>query len=172
MQLHHLKRECLPKGFILGQFIGSLALIGSICFLSGSFFLVYERAAVRREVDRLYAAMLYMQRKAIIEGVSCSVLFDGKGQGYTADAPHRLGTGVKFGASAGVKGPPSRALCVIKECCTWPNGVCAFYPDGTISAGAIYLTDRRNACTYALTCDASETSHIRRYLYDGSWKLL
>lgn len=170
MQLHRLKRECLPKGFILGQFIGSLALIGSICFLSGSFFLVYERAAVRRDVDRLYAAMLFMQRKAIIEGVSCSVLFDLKQQCYTADAPHRLGNGVKFGVSAGIKGPPSRATYVIKDFCSWPDGRCVFYPDGTISAGAIYVTDSRNACSYALTCDASETSHIRRYYYNGNWQ--
>lgn len=171
MRLHHLKRECLPKGFILGQFIGSLALIGGICFLSGTFFLIYERSTVRREIDRLYAVMLFMQRKAIIEGTVCSILFNDKEQSYMADSTHRLSGGVKFGAGAGIKGPPSRPERTIIDPCSWQHSTCFFYPDGTISSGAIYMTDARGAHTYALTCDASETNHIRRYYYNGAWHM-
>ena len=116
--------------------------------------------------------MLYMQRKAMIEGATCAVLFNLKEQSYIADVTHRLGAGVRFGASAGAKGPPSRPEHTIGDACTWPGGMCIFYPDGTISAGAIYLIDRRGIYAYALTCDVSETSHIRRYFYDGKWRIL
>ncbi len=172
MLLHHLKKGCLSKGFVLGQFIGGFALIGGICFLSLSFFGIYERAAVRRELDRLYAAMLFMQRKALIEGKAAVLAFSLKDHCYTADVKHILPAGVRFGSSAGVYGPPSRPDKLIKDPIVWPKGMVTFYPDGTIVAGALYLTDVRGSCIFALTCDASETTHIRRYRYDGNWKPL
>ncbi len=43
---------------------------------------------------------------------------------------------------------------------------------GFISAGALYLTDRKKSILYALTCDASHVTHIRRYRYEGRWVLL
>jgi hypothetical protein len=171
--LLHLKKGYLSKGFILSYYIGGFAFIGSVCFLSLSFLSLYERAAVRRDVDRLYAAMLFMQRKALIEGTPCMLFFDKKKGGYTADVFYRLTSGVRFGAAHGVCGPPSKADKPISDPIVWPSGVVTFYSDGTIAAGAVYLTDARGSCTYAITCDASETTHIRRYRYDnGKWQPL
>lgn len=172
MRLLHLKKGYLSKGFILSHYIGGFAFIGSICFLSLSFFTIYERAAVRREIDRLYAAMLFMQRKAIIEQKPCMLVFNRIKQGYVADVFHSFSSGVRFGAAQGVCGPPSKPDKAIKDPVVWPGGVVTFYPDGTIAAGAVYLTDASGRCTYAITCDASETSHVRRYRYDAKWNLI
>ncbi len=114
--------------------------------------------------------MLFMQRKAMIEGEPCVLYFDIACRRYSAESAQQLSSTVRFGAGDKVKGPPWRPERTIREPTTWKNGV-VFYPDGTIAAGAVYLTNARGEYTYALTSDASEASHIRRYFYDGLYAL-
>ncbi len=160
------------KGFTLLELMIVLALLMGIAGLSSYFLVFTDTMAVRREVDRLYAVLLYMQRKALLERRQLVLVFDPKRSSYTADHEHVLDHAVLFSYKEGVRGPPSHPIDTVKVAITWPSNRVTFFPDGTIAAGACYLTDRHRSCQYALTCDASEVTHIRRYRYDGKWILV
>jgi prepilin-type N-terminal cleavage/methylation domain-containing protein len=160
----------MRKGVTLLELCIVLALIALIVTLSSSF--LVPSGSVRQEVERLYAAILYMQRKALLERKQLSLIFDTSRNSYHADTEHILGPGVVFGIQKNVLGPPSLPTRLLKEPITWPSNMITFYPDGTISAGAVYITDTKRSCLYALTCDASEITHVRRYRHQEKWELV
>ena len=86
---------------------------------------------------------------------------------------------VIFGVQQGLCGPPSSAHHPISDPITWRHKKIVFYPPdhplssaGGIASGTVYLTDRARSCSYALTCDASYGSILRRYQYKDGWKLI
>ena len=85
---------------------------------------------------------------------------------------HILPASVCFGTAPGVKGPPSSPDFVISNPVTFKDSAIIFYPDGVIQAGAIYLTDNRKRCTYALSCAVSKVSYLRKYQYTNRWDLI
>ena len=118
-----------------------------------------------------------MQRKALLEGKACSITFHLEKNQYVADRMYTLSSGVHFGVPAELLGPPSNPVSTISRPITWPENKITFYPEGSIkdaaiSAGAVYLTNKQKSIAYALTCDASCVSHLRRYRYQEKWVLL
>lgn len=178
----HKALRALTSAYSLFECVVVLALLALIFSFSAYFINNRGSAAlVHQDLDRLHAVLVFMQRKALLEGKACCVSFDLKKNRYTADTVHTLSRGVIFGAPDQVHGPPSRPTALITNSVTWPQGIITFYPasldgqiivPGAISAGAIYLTDTKKSCLYALTCDASAFTHIRRYRYDNSWVLI
>ncbi len=204
--------KALKGAYSLFELVVVLALVTFIMSLSTYFIGIADYAVVHRDLDRLYAVLVFMQRKAILEGKPSTVVFDLKKNTYTADQLYSLSSGVIFGVPDNILGPPSYPVNVIKEPITWPGKRITFYPDGyigdnsihdcdgslhdyssgdgavdgrtlpnrsflgasggTIAAGALYVTDRKKSVLYALTCDASHVTHIRRYRYEGRWVLL
>lgn len=170
----------LKRGHTLFELLIVFALITLIFSFSAHFVEMTDHSCVVRDLDRLHAAIIYMQRKAMLEHKGCSITFDIPKRRYTADQAYTLSPGVEFGTPDNVLGPPSRPTTKIKEAVTWPRGTIAFYGASavpTISSGALYLTNSKKTCCYALTCDASEVTHIRRYRYTytgsrGNWVLL
>lgn len=162
----------MSKGFTLFEFIIVLALILCIVYLSASIISFSTQTAIRLEVDRLYAALQYMQRKAVLERTSQTLIFNTARNSYVVDHEHVLQGGSTFGVKKGVCGPPSCPSKPLKKQITWPLDTITFFQDGTIAAGAVYLTDQHGSCLYALTCDASCMTHIRRYCFDGGWRAI
>lgn len=160
------------SGTSLFELILCIALFALILSLSAHFMRGTDHLLVERELDRLYAAILFLQRKAIIEHKPCHLTFDMRHRQYYTDTSSTLSLGIMFGVPHGVLGPPSRPIHLIEEPITWPQRTLTCYPDGTISAGTLYITNAKQTYLYALTCDASQVSHIRRYRYDGRWILL
>ncbi len=159
-------------GFSLIELMIALALLVFLVRLGLGAFAIYDRMVVRMELERLYMLFVYLQRRAVYEARAHTVQFDSEHQAYSRLPKIRehLTKGVIFGVTSGAKGPPSQPSELIHTPVTFPDQCVTFYPDGTIQAGAIYLTDTRHRYGYALTCAVAQVSHIRRYmLSDKKW---
>ena len=146
-----------------------LCLIGSSLYLFSFSFTVSVRHRVWAELDRLYTVIRYLQRKALLDGTTYSVTFDGKLGSYRADTIWHLDKSVRIGIPPGILGPPSKPKEQISHGCSWPKNTLEIYPMGSLSAGAVYLSDIKGRYIVALTVDASEITGIRRYYYDKTW---
>jgi hypothetical protein len=157
-------------GFSFFELTVVIAVLALMWYLSLQIY-VYD-CSVRAELELLCATFIFMQRKAILEHEPCRLIFDDKRACYKAAECHALKPGVCFGFLPGVLGPPSLPTVPLTDSITWPEKVVTFYPNGTISAGAVYLTDHKKSVLYALTTDASAVTHIRRYRFKKRWILL
>ena len=164
--LHH-KKALLPNaGYTLIELCLVISLIGLLAVISLP--RLSKALWIHADLNRLYAYCTYLRRKAMITQEVQTMKF-GK-RSYSADLEIELSHGVCFGTVQNILGPPGNPHKKVAGPLTWPRKILRFYPDGTMSAGAAYLTD--GSCMYALTIDASEISMIRRYRYDTQWKWL
>lgn len=161
----------LNRGFTYFEIMLVVALLGCMLCVSASFFSI-PALRVRSEVEKLHAVLLYLQRKALIEHKCHSITFDLAKHSYHADRDHTLQKSVVFGVKKAMYGPPHQPRSLLEVPCTFKNNTIIFYPDGTITAGTIYLIDTAHKAAYALSCDASEITHIRTYMYSGEWRPL
>ncbi len=155
------------RGFTLFEVLLVLGLLSCIVYLSCSVLLLSQHSALTYEIDRLSSVILALQRKALLDNQTQKLTFEPTHNRYKADVLHTLSPGISYGILPSVKGPPSKPLRELQQAITWPANTLYCYPDGTISSGAVYLTDGKTLA--ALTCDASAVSHIRRYSYKESW---
>ncbi len=145
-------------------------LVVTITMVNVSFL---HRGTVRCEVDKLYAACMYLQQCALSSNKEFTLEFDEQHQEYRFDGRvERLDGAVCFGVPNNVKGPPSQPNTIIKSAITFPGRHIIFYPDGVIGSGTVYLTDAKKSTLYALSSAVAQVSHLRKYGYTDSWKLL
>ncbi len=170
----HLKRVLLRNslGHTLIELCCVLALIGCIGLVSTRFLVIYNSYRVRVELNRLHAALLYVRRKALLEGKAQRIRFDESTQSYQVEVVHTLSQKVRFGIVQGIKGPPGDPRKPLEKAITWRGATLEVLPDGTVSSGSVYLTDESRSCLYALTSDASAITGVRRYCYRSSWELI
>lgn len=163
------------NGYSFFEFVIVLGHIAFLVSLSFYFMGIYESALVHAELDRLYAVLIFMQRTAVFENRSVTVTFEPEKNRYIADRRYTLSRGVIFGVPDKIFGPPSHPSAPMQPPITWPGNCITFYPDGqneSMSAGALYLTNKRKTVVYALTSDASQIPHLRRYRHSGRWLLM
>lgn len=152
-----------------------IALIGVIATAGLIGFKRYPATLVRMELNRLTAVCIYMRRKALIEGHVQRLMFGKDMRSYSVDTVIRLVPPVIFGTLPQVKGSPGDPRKELKEPITYTHKSIEAYPDGTLSAGTVYLSDESHACLYALTTDASAVTAMRIYRYgsaEGRWELI
>ena len=82
-----------------------------------------------------------------------------------------------FGFLPSIKGPPSNPKSLIKSYTTFDQegdcNVITLYPDGSSSAGSVYLICPKKQKICALTCSVSQVLWNRRYLYhNATWTLI
>ncbi len=150
-------------------------LLGLITCLAVVNYGVYHPFLVRTELNRLYAAFVYVRRKALLEGRTQRIIFYEGERSFTVDTTQYLAPQVLFVVPQKVKGPPGNPTKVITRAITFKNSILEAYQDGTLSAGTLYLADEARSCLYALTTDASAITGLRRYRYIFSsqvWKPL
>ncbi len=191
---HHKKVSSHNVGFTLSEIVWTLSLVQLIIALSVPFIFWSKRITVFHEMQRLYATLQYAQRKALIERKPCTLVFYPERGSYALDHEHVMDASVIFGIQPGLCGPPSAASHQITDAITWPHKKIVFYPLdhaknsagtstlgtntlgtsalGASTSGTVYMTDTARSCCYALTCDASYGSILRRYRYKGKWELL
>ena len=145
-----------------------LSILAFVLTLSLKLSSAYHSLSARAELNRLQTVITYLRRKAIITQQSATITFHQ--DGYTADRTWHLSSGVEFGSIPGVKGPPSDPKKPLSSAITFCNNRLELFPDGSVSAGAIYMTDASRSCLYALTSDASAFSGIRCYRYREKWE--
>ncbi len=168
--MQHLKKVLPPSGYTLIELCCVISLLGLLLGLSFRLARVYHSFSVRTELNRLYTVITYLRRKAIIEQQPQTICFTKKG--YRADREWRLADTVLFGIRKNIQGPPSDPKKPITAAITFRNNTLNIYPDGTLSAGAVYLTDTSRSCLYALTSDASAISGVRCYRSRKKWEPL
>lgn len=161
------------NGFSLIELSIVIALIALLAFLSHAHIGFFNRMLVRAELEHLYTVCYCMQRRALMYNKPQTVQFDLKNGTYaTEQCTYRLPSHVIFGTAAGVKGPPSSPNALIAEPITFKNNKITFHADGVIQPGAIYLTDTSRGCSYALSCSVAQVSYLRKYQYNGAWKII
>jgi prepilin-type N-terminal cleavage/methylation domain-containing protein len=160
------------SGFTLFELLMVIAIISGLSLISLHFLSLSGTVPLRVEVERLRTHLLYLQKKAQLERKPQHLVFDVERRGYkTVQEWHAFSPGLSIAIKKELLGPPSHPDKPLIQAVTFFNKTVTCYADGTISAGAVYLTDSR--AFYALTCDASELTCIRCYESDGkNWKLL
>lgn len=150
-----------------------MSLIAIIVFLTGSSLSFLERMMVRAELEQLYITCYLLQRSAMMLHQSHILTFDVAQHSYHYKNVHySLPIQVRFGTAPHVKGPPSTADGEIEIPVTFKEYNITFTPEGIIQPGAIYLTDRSQVCTYALSSAVGHVSYLRKYQYTHAWCLL
>lgn len=160
----------MRKGFTLIEILIVVLIFSIITAFSLSFIRVTDAAYARAELEKLCACMLYLQARACSEQKQKILTFNLKEQSYTANTQHhKLPHMVQFGVQSRVKGPPSDPTHILGDPISFKDKQVIFYPDGTISAGTVYVTDCKHSCLYALTSGISQVSYLRRYKYEKKW---
>lgn len=137
---------------------------------------------VRLELDNLYGHCMRLQQEALLTGRRRELVFDTIHQRYEIDKKtYALSPHVMFADPSHAPRPPSQTKGPqIKESgidesqagITFVKNKIIFYPDGIISSGTVYLTDKLKKHLYALSVGISQVSFIRRYSYQNGWVLL
>lgn len=163
----------ISSGFSLIELMITIALCALVVTLTVVNVSFLHRGTVRSEVDKLYAACMYLQQCALSGNQEYILELDEQKNEYSFDGRvERLESPVHFGFAENAKGPPSSPRNPIKSAITFPGKRIMFYPDGVISSGTVYLTDGSGNVLYALSSGIAHVSHLRKYSYNDIWVLL
>jgi prepilin-type N-terminal cleavage/methylation domain-containing protein len=155
-----------------------LALVAILATLVVTSSNIYSRFLVRAELDKLYSVCSYVNQLAQVTGSPQTISFNTQQANYSYEnVQEQLAPQVIFGAVAGAKGPPSSPRNSITRAVTFPNNQIVFHPTGIMQAGTVYISSRHSGSqelrnTHALSCAVSQVSFLRRYVYDGTWRLV
>lgn len=185
------------SGVTLIELIVTLALVMLMAGLGVQVALRADNLFVCAEIEHLRALIIYLQQKARLERRQQVLTFDLDNQSYKyTTTQYKLGHSVVFcsppvslhdslenkldnklyknKSDKNYKGDTGK-----KEKkhtpSTFKHNSIYCYPDGTISAGTVYLAHRqrmRHTSYYALTCGVGHISYIRIYCYkNNTWTL-
>ena len=160
------------SGFTLVEMMVTLALLA---FLVGAISLnisFLSSLSVRSDIEALRVVCMCAQRKAIATNSECVIALDLAGNCYMCDGQvFTLHKDTMFGVLPDIKGPPANPTVSITHPITFKQQKIVCYPDGIISAGAVYLADKSKRVQYALSSGVAQVSYLRTYRYDGTWQL-
>ncbi len=161
------------EGFLLIQIGIVLALLVLIITLSLSHSNLLRKQLMHAEVEKLAVLFRYFQQRACVMQTEQKLTFDERTSSYFSDNyKQTLPFGIQFGSVPNCYGPPSHPQTRINKGITFKNNTVVFSPDGSISAGTLYLVDAEKKLTYAITSPISHISFLRIYRYDSVWKCL
>jgi prepilin-type N-terminal cleavage/methylation domain-containing protein len=161
------------KGFSLIEMMVVLCVVAILISLATINMRFLNRAAIMTNIDVMYNACYCLQKTAMATNTTQELTIDALQHSFAcADIKHQFPAMMQFGILPNVKGPPSAPLSFLSAAITFVDRKILFYPDGTISAGIIYITDVDKSMIYALSCGVSSVSVLRKYRYDGKWHLI
>ena len=133
-----------------------------------------RQQSISSELDKLQIVCHLLQKQAVNYGRKEYLLFNVADHAYFyCNHTEHLTQGCFFNYIKGVSGPPANPKEAISLPVTFPHQKIIFYPNGAISAGTVYLTDKYAKTMYALTVPISQVSFMRKYKYhNGSWTYL
>lgn len=162
-------------GISLLEVVLSVALLMLILTMSMPLFVMHKRLFVKAELENIYGLMLYLQRKASVECSIQTLVFNTSNTTYSINntaATSKLAQDVIF-AQPRFTHNKSFKRDQLERPTSFKNGTVYFYPDGTITAGTLFLTDSKHSCAYALTCGVAQIGFIRKYRFSGdTWAIL
>lgn len=160
--------------FFISELIVVLALVVLLVSLSipHSFFL--RRVVLQMQLEKFALLFMQLQQRAIASNKQEVITVDVATNSYTLGAgQHVLPAGIQFNFLTHVLGPPAAPTQLVTQAVTFPNKKIIFYPDGTVSAGTLYMTDEKRQLMCALTCPVAQFSLVHKYRYNANkWVLL
>jgi len=159
-------------GFAVLELLIVLSLITLSAGLGLAWFSVFDRFMIRLELDTLYTHCMRLQQEAQLTGQTKELIFDHVHHSYEIGQKwYVLSSHVRFAERADIQGPPSQRK-GHQQGITFIKDKILFYPDGIISSGTVYITDKAKKYLYALSVGVSQVSYIRKYVYQNGWVIL
>jgi len=138
-------------GFSLMELSIVCMIIAVLCLVGIYTHSWFNHILVHQELNRLHTTFIALSARAMLYQTPCHFV-------CTND---QLVPGVQFGATNTFT-PHAQGAPEI-----------AFYPNGKMKSGTLYLTDRNEQCLYCLTIPVGHVSYMRRYkLHHNQWVLL
>lgn len=160
-------------GFTLVELLVTLTLVVVLVSVSVVNLSFMRQSLVQSELEKLYAFCGYVQQVARATNQPQTLFFDVEKNRYEfGKHRERLNGSVKFGVPADVQGPPSAPTDLIESPVTFTGNMMVFNSTGTIKPGTIYLMDKQRDAVYALTVPVGPLSYMRKYRYDGTWRVV
>lgn len=165
---------CAPqRGYTLLELVAVLAIIGliGVCALAH----VKRMNALMLEADaRLLAStILYLQHEARATGLAQELVCDVHHQKYEYSGSSVTFSGSTiYGSMPGAFGPPADPREPINKPVTFVGNRVRVHPNGTISAGCIYLASKDGSTCFAVSCSVGKGHMMKLYRYNNGWELL
>lgn len=162
------------NSFTLIELLVTLSLIVLIVSLSIPKITSHDSILQANELNALFTTISYLQQKAISSNTEQTIDFSLSKRTYSyiirnKKNIHQLATTIQFGYLVGSKGPPSKPTKSIIKAITCKNkkneNQMIFFPNGSITPGTIYLTNKNKTLMSALTTPISKVPFIRKYNY-------
>lgn len=162
------------RGFSVVEVVVVLALIALLMGLTMSIGSWFARFLVQREIHKFQTLCYYVQAHAVATGHEEMIRLDRHKQGYWYhETFHALPPGIAYAIMPRIAYGPGQRAYHRHNPISYVNDTIHFYPDGTIQAGTLYMSDRTTQ--YALTTNVGAISYIRIYYYDPvlqNWTLM
>lgn len=168
------------KAFTLIEVMLSVSLVVILLAIMVARLSLLSEYWLYREQDQLAAVITYVRHKAIAANTQQKILLYPEQKSYSYGYPgvrHKtitLGCGVSFGWLPGTSGPPAQPERPIVKPITFPmvnnhyEIIC--HPDGTVTAGTLYLLDSKKKTMVALTINIGTFAMVRKYKhYNYRW---
>ena len=161
-----------PLGFSLIETMIVLVIVTILMSLLSLNLSFLQAGYAQHELSLFHSRLHALQQTAIVTGKSQSMaIVPGENSYYWDGQPYKLPKTLRFGIKQGIRGPPSHPSHEITNPVTFSENTIIFHPDGIIKPGTLYLLDHRQQL-YALSCGVGHVSFLRKYRYDGAWKLI
>ena len=174
----------------------SIAVVLLIAILAFSKLTFLDAFFLKNEIENMQCLFNHLRQKSISRNVPSSVVFDAKNHKYFCDfmgesIEYKIHHRIKFGFIPGAKGPPGNPKNSIEFPISFDEEASSaqfssgsqensakiqlkkvtFFPNGRVTAGTIYLTNKKETCMRAISCSVS-SFWLRKYRYvDGKWIL-
>ncbi len=169
-------RHCVKQGFTLIELAIMLSIVAILVTASLPSIIWFNQQILYAEAQKLTMTAAHLQHKALLTNQEIVLKIDVTNNGYTNNTlslNEKLQPAVCFGIKQNVYGPPSRPIALIKQPCTFSNNQIIFYPNGTITAGTLYLLAPSMHLLYALSIGVAQVPFIRIYRHAAQgWHLV
>lgn len=156
----------LSTGFFILEISVAIFVIMLLVVMVWPFLWFRDQLGAQHDMQVLYNSVMYLHQRAKSNFKLKSLEFDQKNRSFKYNnQSHTLSSGVEFGSIPDIKGPPSSPKKQIDNPITFEGNKILFYPDGAISAGTVYLVDKKKHQIFALSISVSYISFIRKYKY-------
>lgn len=162
------------SGYLFLECAVVIALIVFLATLAVSLNDVVDKAEVLGEGRRIAAFLRYQWMRAQSDGRDFEVIIDEKNRQLKANNEVlTLASNVAFGFLSKAYGPPSRPIKPLSSSSTFKDNKIIFYNDGSVSAGSLYIIDKKKKYLYAITIPIPDSFYIRIYAWGRSvWKVV
>lgn len=160
-------------GYTLLEIVAVLMIIGLVGVCAIGHVKRMHALMLEADVRLLASTILYLQHEALATGVAQELVCDPKNAWYHYQGTtSSLSRHTIYGSVPGAFGPPANPERPVVSPVTFAHNKVQIHPDGTISAGCIYLATRDGSNSYALSCSVGRGHMMKLYRYNNGWQVL